>query len=175
MVSVGGGPGTDVAGLLWLNREFLGHGTGLIHCHLLDLERSWAKNLPILRELYGPDMTLSYERCDVTQPLAAAPNRYVPAPVWDEADLYIFSYVCNETSALARAGGWEFYAALARSAKPGALFMFADVAGHSRRTLDAIHDVMAGAAGGRLRRLDMAPDDEVKAEVMVLALAQGAA
>ena len=56
----------------------------------------------------------------------------------DETDLYIFSFVCHETSAAARSSQWSFYTDLASHAKPNAVFIIADVKTHSRRVLDEI-------------------------------------
>ena len=88
VVSFGGGPGTDAAGMAWVARDFLGfgerkkqgrprngghEGSGGVQCVLLDYERSWRKYLGTLQTLFGGlgMGSVEFERCDVTAPLIA--------------------------------------------------------------------------------------------------------
>lgn len=121
------------------------------------------------------------------------PNRAVTDRL-STCDLFVFCYVCNETSGCPSGGGRNhtsgdpsggghdnhglaFYRDLARRAKPGAVFLFADVQQHSRPALDAVCQAMTyetTEGGGRRRsRVERLPLDpglarSVKSELMVL-------
>ena len=88
VVSFGGGPGTDAAGMAWVARDFLGfgerrkqgrprngghEGSGGVQCVLLDYERSWRKYLGTIQTLFGGlgMGSVEFARCDVTAPLIA--------------------------------------------------------------------------------------------------------
>lgn len=142
VVSLGGGPGTDASGLVMATRLHFGRP---IVCQLLDFEATWRRYTKTLNSLFAPHVTVSFDRCDVTQPLTDTSNIAVLTAAAASADVYIFSYVCNETSSKARAGGLAFYRDLAQQARPGALFLFVDVHTHSASTLTAVQDIMVNA------------------------------
>ena len=143
--SVGGGPGTDVAGLVCAAAAFFGGQR--VHCHLLDYEATWRRYVKTLGTLFAPH-EVDFARCDVTLPLAEDINQPTAALV-PVADLYVFAYVCNETHLKTDRGGHAFYRDLAAAAKPGAVFIFMDVLTHSAATLQAVHAAMAAAANVR--------------------------
>jgi len=142
VASVGGGPGTDVAGLVWANKHFMHwlpsqQAEPAVSCSLWDFERSWRKNLSALQEVVGAEMQLDFGGCDVRHAIHHPSNKNVLNEVGD-LDLVIFSYVANETSDHARQLGWAFYKSLIVALKKGAVIILADVMKHSRRHLDLI-------------------------------------
>jgi hypothetical protein len=85
VASIGGGPGTDAASMIWVSRHHL--GSRPVACCLLDPDARWRRHLPALRrQIDGgsgaggagiieplPMLELEFEACDVTQPLGEAP------------------------------------------------------------------------------------------------------
>ena len=176
VASLGGGPGTDVAGLFWAERHALRFGArrtpfhgpppdaaaapeppGGLDVTLYDLERSWRRYLPALQRLMAPRIVLDFQPCDVRAPLPP------PSPDADVSELgdgcnkalaaaaggthlFVLSYVTHETADAAAASDYAFYRSLARAAPTGAVFIFLDVRGYAARVFDAIHDAMAAAA-----------------------------
>jgi hypothetical protein len=97
VASLGGGPGTDVAGLFWAERHVLRFGKarpprrfaadggdgdegcasapapaavrGGLDVTLYDLERSWRRYTPVLGALLAPRISLNFAPCDVRQAL----------------------------------------------------------------------------------------------------------
>lgn len=78
--------------------------------------------------------------------------------------LGVHSYVAHETSTAARRGQWAFYRDLAKRARAGAVFVFADVQQHSSATFEEIFR----AVGGDLKRMDFSACPALKTQLMVL-------
>jgi hypothetical protein len=161
VASVGGGPGTDAAGLVWFRRRVLaqdpilanllalnnvGERLPSLQCALLDYEGSWKRYLQVLDDYFGDDVHLSFAKADATCALSAPCNRYAARDAVQHARLFIFAYVCHETSAAASAGGLAFFRDLARSAPRGSAFIFLDVMSHSAAHLDNVVAAMSEAA-----------------------------
>ena len=105
----------------------------------------------------GNDIALSFEHCDATAGRHHDANKRIFLAA-NTYDLFIFSYVANETSDKAKktglkeselyslsltwTTGWEFYNFLAQKAKKGAVMIFADVMQHSRVVLNQIAETM---------------------------------
>ena len=180
VASVGGGPGTDVAGLALLETRRLRYGAAqralarrsenscdehspAVACTLYDLERSWRRYLPALSSLM-PQVALSFHPCDVRCALSHAEaecNKHLASCV-SSTRLFIFSFVAHETAVAAAATRHVFYRHLSCAAPDGALFLFLDVRGHATDVLNAIHAAMASSlldAGGShaLMRLTLPP------------------
>eukprot|EP00960_Hanusia_phi_P020593 607155-Hanusia_phi.AAC.5 len=103
----------------------------------------------------GTDIALSFEACDVTAGKQDDANKRIFQAA-HTFDLFIFSYVANETSDKARKTGLrdrDHSNAMidsARKAKRGAVMIFADVMQHSRCVLHQIADTMnASPLGGK--------------------------
>ncbi|KAL6069460.1 MCD domain-containing protein [Balamuthia mandrillaris] len=145
--SIGGGPGTDASGLVKVNQDFL--HVPRIYCTLYDLERSWKNYLPKLRDVLlaeGQLSSLDFERCDVTQPLIHSHSLNKGLKVCAATtDLFLFSYVCNETSSRCEKNGYAFFRDLAQLAKDQALFLFMDVIGFSAKVFARIARAMEEA------------------------------
>lgn len=79
VMSVGGGPGTDASGLVWIAREHLGflkfHPK--IMCYLMDNETSWKRHEAIINQLFAPHVQAVFTPGDVCQPISHDKNRYV--------------------------------------------------------------------------------------------------
>ncbi|OQR97593.1 hypothetical protein ACHHYP_10157 [Achlya hypogyna] len=158
VASYGGGPGTDAAGVVWIQREFLAQSH--VQCTLFDYETSWKRYTKTLDELFGPAVDVCFRPCDVTQPLAADANRHVCDV--EGMDILLFCYVCHETSA--RQTTLEFYTDLASQAKPGAVVVLADVKTTSRHCLEQVAQAMGGAR--RLTRLSLSKPPNAEAIVL---------
>jgi hypothetical protein len=183
VLSVGGGPGTDAAGLAWANEHFLrfNRDGARLNCALLDLEPQWKAYVQPLGKLMAPKgVDVSFHTCDVTAELAAGTvqgkNKGV-AELVQAADLLVFSYVCNETSLKSQQSGWTFYKSLATLCRPGALLLFADVMQHSQPALAAVSAAVEQACAEtgrsrRLRKLAVPPDHRLQSQLMVLCIEQ---
>lgn len=152
--SLGGGPGTDAAGLAWALHLLLKRSSEVT---LFDNERSWRRYTPCLYALLRPlgVSSLTFSPADVTHSLPAEDgacghwtNKEVAAGAPQTA-LFLFSYVAHETAAAAAASGWAFYADVAAAAPSGALFLFADVRAPSASQVFA---AIAAAMQARLAR-----------------------
>ena len=71
-------------------------------------------------------MSVSFDRCDVTQSIGAAGNTEL-LPLIGGSRMFVFAYVCNETFLAAQASGMVFYEELARAADGNTFFLFLDV------------------------------------------------
>jgi hypothetical protein len=193
VASLGGGPGTDVAGLFWAERHLFRFGPaakaaragpGGIDCTLYDLERSWRRYTPALQRLMAPRLAIDFQPCDVRAPLPSEStsdaelgdgcNKALAAAAGG-THLFVLSYVAHETADAAAASAFAFYRSLAVAAPPGAVFLFLDVRVHSAHILDAIHAAMAAAleegddVAFVLERFGLSPSGApLPAETMVL-------
>ena len=115
-----------------------------LHVNLFDFEAQWRSYESTLSSHFAPyHAGVTFNTCDVTQSILDKSNSVVESCL-ASTDLYIFCYVCNETSAAAASNGYKFYVDLARGAKMGAVFLFCDVQGYSQDALENIFDVMNG-------------------------------
>ncbi|KAF0715893.1 Aste57867_3115 [Aphanomyces stellatus] len=146
VASFGGGPGTDAAGIVWIQREFFPETP--VHCTLYDYETSWKRYAKTLDDLFGDMVSVSFAPCDVTQPVDSEPNRRVTD--LDAVDILLFCFVCHETSARQRT--LQFYMDIAQAAKSGALVVLADVKTKSKECLEQVAQAM-----GTVRRIVRLP------------------
>ncbi|EGD78832.1 hypothetical protein PTSG_01808 [Salpingoeca rosetta] len=146
VISCGGGPGTDASGLVWVCKTLLPQRRHVpaITCHLMDFEKSWKRYEATLNTLFKPQVEVSFVHGDVCTNLQADINRHVGVLV-PAADLFIFSYVCHETSGRSVEGGLAFYQDIAKAAKPGSVFIFLDVMRHSAKHFGEIQLAMTSA------------------------------
>ena len=176
VASLGGGPGTDAAGVCAF---MAAHGRVRVQCTLYDLERSWRRYTPCLQRLAGDHAQVGFAPCDVRAGLGAcnAPagsndglffdaNKQLASSAPDTS-IFVFSFVANETAQAARATGWAFYRDLAAAAPGGALFVFLDVRRASAPVLDAVCAAMNDALGGRLRQLQLSRSVAAETRVLV--------
>ena len=78
---------------------------GGIDVTLYDFERSWRRYLPVLQSIMGPAFQLFFEPCDARRGLSDDLNRRLREQA-ESIDLFVFSYVANETAAGASACNW---------------------------------------------------------------------
>ena len=167
--SLGGGPGTDAASLSWINQHFWKHPVDFpLEVCLLDSEGSWKRHLAVLQTLLAPHQ-LSFTKGDVTVSMDAVGNHSVRASLAG-CGLYLFSYVCHETSRAASRGQHVFYKDLAAQLQPHAVLLFLDVMGHSQACLLAIAEVVMAACPYRVDMLAGTDDSrqQLRAELLVL-------
>jgi hypothetical protein len=167
--SLGGGPGTDAASLSWINQHFWRHPlTAPLDVCLLDAEGSWKRHLTVLQTLLAPH-TLSFTKGDVTCGMDDVINHSVRHSLTG-CGLYLFSYVCHETSRAAARGLHVFYKDLGAQLQPHAVLLFLDVMGHSQACLLAIAEVVMAACPYRVDMLAGTDDSRqlLKAELLVL-------
>lgn len=139
VASFGGGPGTDVAGLVGARN----HANQRFHCKLFDAEPTWKRYSKTLGDLFAPhNITVEHRLCDVTQSLHTDVNRKAQGQL-NDIDLFLFFYVCFETSLASERSGHVFYSDLAQIAKPGSVFILADVKNRSLAVLHRVRDTMA--------------------------------
>jgi hypothetical protein len=193
VASLGGGPGTDVAGLCWVLRERRAAPCDVV---LYDCERSWRNYLRALQTLMAPKLALTFDTCDVRlgAPPPLAGNGDAPYAAEDvnrrffgfasRCSLFVFSFVSHETATAASAQDYAFYRALALAAARGeahtVIFLFLDVRGYAAPVFDAIEAAMHAAledVAASLARLAIASSDgalePLAADWMLLCLTQG--
>lgn len=114
-----------------------------LQIHLLDFEAQWRSYESTLSAHFAPHHAgVTFNTCDVTKPIFCNQSNSVSESCLSNTDLYIFCYVCNETSAAASANEHQFYVDLVRAAKTGAVFLFCDVQGYSRQALEDVFGAM---------------------------------
>lgn len=200
VLSVGGGPGTDAAGVVAANRDLLKFGRGALSIALLDYEPQWRAYTATLASQFAPDASVEFSTCDARLPLvdptdvkAEAPSvSRVPwvnariAELTPSADLILACYVVHETSAAAARGDWAMWRGIASHARVGAIIVLTDVQARSAAALAAVADAMSDEAatigddaGGRREVVRLAlPDGASKAlqsEVLILQIRPAAA
>ncbi|OQS00346.1 nuclear ribonuclease Z [Thraustotheca clavata] len=159
VASFGGGPGTDAAGIVWIQKEFFPNCT--VECTLFDYETSWKRYVKTLDSLFGDAVNVNFRPCDVTQPVNSDANRHVCEV--DTMDILLFCYVCHETSS--RQTTLQFYTDIALNAKSGAFVILADVKTTSKRCLEEVATTMIQAR--RIERLNLSkpPNAEVICDI----------
>ena len=137
VASIGGGPGNDSAAFVVLRENVLSKifDKGItIDCDLYDLEKNWKNYLTRLQELTTGILNLDFNRCDVTKNFNSSLNRVLKGRVTNY-DMFLFSYVCNETSHLTKQSEGIFLRELFTNAKPFSIFVFVDVIEHAKKAL----------------------------------------
>lgn len=122
---IGGGPGSDLIGLL----KFLDNRGGKepvkkVTCYLLDKEQAWADTWTELGESMNNDVALNavFQPLDVTKP-----DSWASQKKFLKADLFTMSYFISEVHGLDGDGSvTAFLQMLFREAQSGAAFLFDD-------------------------------------------------
>lgn len=122
---VGGGPGSDIIGLLkYLDECNDTEKVKKVTCYLLDREQAWADTWTELDDSLSVDLLLhaNFQPLDVTSPESWAHQKK-----FLQADLFTMSYFVSEVMTLDQEGTvTSFWQTLFREAKPGALFLYDD-------------------------------------------------
>jgi hypothetical protein len=115
---------------------------------LFDKEPQWRAYTSTLSTIFGAsNCALSFDTCDVYQSITTGmpkDEEYERSAndallgMIPSTDLFLFSFVVNETSAASKEGNWKFYRDLAQQCKINAVMIFMDV---SRNSIAAIADV----------------------------------
>ncbi|KAL9651786.1 hypothetical protein ABK040_014431 [Willaertia magna] len=150
ITSIGGGPGNDASCFVVLYENYLKKlyqnniklDNLKIDCVLYDLEKSWKNYLDRLQLIVNEEvMSLTFQRCDVTKDFENSLNRHLKENV-NEFDIFIFSYVCNETSYLCKQNDGIFWKNLFENAKGNSIFVFVDVIDYSKKALLYIENIV---------------------------------
>ena len=122
---VGGGPGSDLIGVLkYLDERKATEKVKKVTCYLLDREQAWADTWTELDDSLKTDMVLhaNFQPLDVT-----APNSWAQQKKFLQADLFTMSYFVSEVKSLDKDGiVSNFWKTLFKGAKPGAMFLYDD-------------------------------------------------
>ena len=120
---VGGGPGSDIIGILKYFDEYQ-EPVSKIACQLLDKQQAWADTwsdlgLSLNSSLY---VNSNFQRLDVTDP-----DSWQYQKKFLRADLFTMSYFVSEVMSLDQSGVvTEFWKTLFEKARPGSLFLYDD-------------------------------------------------
>jgi hypothetical protein len=136
VASFGGGPGTDVAGLVWLQKQR--YPESQFKCTMYDYEKSFKKFVKTLQDAFSEvgQVEIEFQPCDVTKALHHDSNRKVMSA--ESIDLALLFYVCHETSLATRKGKHQFYKDLSTTLKNGCIVVAADVNGRSKEDLELV-------------------------------------
>jgi hypothetical protein len=121
---VGGGPGSDIIGLLkYLDDHQDTEKVKKIVCYLLDREQAWADTWTELDESLNSNMQFNvhFQPLDVTNP-----DSWAQQKKFLQADLFTMSYFVSEVMALDDGMVSEFWQTVFHEAKSGALFLYDD-------------------------------------------------
>src|SRR5690606_36053394 len=126
VLSIGGGPGNDSLGFGLFFEKYVKEVK--MEFTLFDYEKTWRRYLPILKTIFYPKI-VEFQQCNVTKSIIHnSINKFLKNEC-KEGNVFIFSYVCNETSA--RQDG-TFYRELVKLSKFGSIFIFLDVIKYSK-------------------------------------------
>jgi Putative SAM-dependent methyltransferase len=125
---IGGGPGSDVIGVLkFLDEEISSESVSKLTCYLLDREQAWADTWVDLGDSLSTEVTLNvnFQPLDVTRP-----DSWSQQTKFFSADLFTFSYFLSEVQSLNSDGVvTDFVKRVFSEAKSGALFLYIDNGG----------------------------------------------
>ena len=120
---VGGGPGSDVIGVLKYLSDYPSESTKKITCYLLDGEQAWADTwTEIGASIETPvSVNVNFQPLDVTDPGSwSAQKKFL------QADIFTLSYFVSEVYAADNGAVAAFWKKLFDEAKLGALFLYVD-------------------------------------------------
>lgn len=118
--SIGGGPGYDVIGLI-LFRNYCRFQTQLIST-VFDFEIGWKESITALQQIF-PCSSVSFETCDITQPLDQSPKLQQEI---HHFNLLIFAFVCVENAKKLEKTQFIFFQNIFDAVAIGTWFVFAD-------------------------------------------------
>ena len=120
---IGGGPGSDVIGVLKYLSDYPNEPTKKITCYLLDREQAWADTWTEIGDSIkmSVSVNVNFQPLDVTTPPSwSAQKKFL------QADLFTLSYFVSEVYAVDTGIVANFWKKLFDEAKPGALFLYVD-------------------------------------------------
>lgn len=121
---IGGGPGSDLIGLLKYLDDNPKEQVKKLTCYLLDREKAWADTWTEINASLGTEIQLNanFQPLDVTKP-----EDWEYQKKFLQADLFTMSYFVSEVMALDTDGVvTHFWQTIFKSAKSGALFLYDD-------------------------------------------------
>ena len=120
---VGGGPGSDVIGVLKYLSDYPSEPTKKVTCYLLDGEQAWADTWTEIGDPIETSVSVNvnFQPLDVTDPNSwSAQKRFL------QADVFTLSYFVSEVYAVDTGVVAAFWKKMFDEAKPGALFFYVD-------------------------------------------------
>jgi hypothetical protein len=140
---IGGGPGSDIIGVLrYLHEKKKTEKVNKVTCYLLDREQAWADTWTELDDSMDLDVkvNVNFQPLDVTDP-----DSWAQQTKFLQADLFTMSYFVSEVKALDSDGVVsKFWKTLFKGAKKGALFLYDD---NGSNTFNNYFDGLWKAAG----------------------------
>jgi hypothetical protein len=128
LTCVGGGPGSDVVGVLKYLADYRKHeNVEKLTCYLLDGEQAWADTWPELGEKINSDVSINvhFQKLDVNEPDSwSAQKKFL------KANLFTLSYFVSEVQSLDKGTITEFWQKLFDEAISGAIFLYVDNGSH---------------------------------------------
>ncbi len=120
---VGGGPGSDVIGVLQYLSKYSSEPPKKMTCYLLDKQQAWADTWTEIGEKIEGSVQSSvhFQPLDVTNPTSWTVQRK-----FLQADLFTLSYFVSEVYRFREGLVADFWKTLFDKAKPGALFLYVD-------------------------------------------------
>jgi hypothetical protein len=120
---IGGGPGSDILGVLKYLR-FFGKGVQRLECYLLDCEPGWEGTWSSVEKWLGTSLKVdtTFQRVNVFKPATwKARNRFL------KADIFTFSFFVSEVMSLDKDEKLApFWKHVFSNAKNGAIFLYID-------------------------------------------------
>ena len=120
---IGGGPGSDVIGVLKYLAEHSDEPTRKLTCYLLDGEQAWADTWTEIGASLASNLAVNvnFQKLDVTDPKSwSAQKKFL------KADLFTLSYFVSEVQSLDTGVIAAFWKTIFDGAKSGAIFVYVD-------------------------------------------------
>ena len=120
---IGGGPGSDVIGILKYLADYTDEPTEKLMCYLLDGEQAWADTWTEIGESLASKLAVNvnFQKLDVTDPGSwSAQKKFL------KADLFTLSYFVSEVRSLDTGKITAFWKKLFDEANVGAMFVYVD-------------------------------------------------
>ncbi|BCW88612.1 hypothetical protein sos41_17530 [Alphaproteobacteria bacterium SO-S41] len=121
---IGGGPGSDIIGMLKYLSENKKEPVEKLACYLLDREQAWSDTWAEIDDAMKVEIRLNtyFQQLDVVEPDSwKSQQRFL------DADIFIMSYFVSEVRSLdAKGQVSKFWTTIFKRAKPGALFIYTD-------------------------------------------------
>lgn len=120
---VGGGPGSDIIGLVKYLSDRQDEEIGKLTCYLLDREQAWADTWAEVGSslLVNGAMNVNFQQLDVTKP-----DTWKAQRKFLKADIFTMLYFVSEVYSLADATVAQFFEGLFGAAGSGTVFIYVD-------------------------------------------------
>lgn len=120
---IGGGPGSDIVGMLKYLADYTEEPTRRVTCYLLDGEQSWADTWTEIGDSLTSNLAVNvnFQQLDVTKPETwSAQKKFL------KSDLFTLSYFVSEVYAFDDGKAFSFWQKLFDGASAGSMFVYVD-------------------------------------------------